>query len=147
MSDIKCYKIVREINNKLYSFQISLAKIVEVQSLLKYNLEYKLNETMNCIENTFGIFCFKTLDSAIDYLLLTIKDIQVISATYDFKIFSAEGYEELEVPKEVSSIFYINNYYKNKFENSNFPIVMLPAPNDTICFKSIKLIKEFKWRN
>lgn len=127
-----CYKVVRIFNDRLYSCIVSNIERIS-ESKLNYTLEYKLNEKTKCIDGTFGIFCFDDFSNALGFR--NNNNCSVLN----LKIFICEGFGEIKKPSKIPKCDLIDAFYKKIYK---FTTDLIPVPEGTICFKSIKLLKE-----
>ena len=104
----------------------------------EYSIQYSRYNITKTLPNTLGLFCFKNYKKAVNYYINT--DIKG-------RMFEVIGYNPIDVHKVagVLSSLYLDNFYK-RFRYDKLGIMIsnnyIFPPNNTICFESIKLIKE-----
>ena len=100
-----CYKFVSKQENGMYSMIIDG----------KYRLLYQLNKKTSMIENTIGLFCWKT-KKAIDSWLNIGNCTKKFKANY--VILKVEGKNRIRRPKIISNYIYekgLNNFYRGDY--------------------------------
>lgn len=107
----------------------------------KYCIQYSKYSIIKCFPNSLGIFCFNTFHNAIKFR----DEMNKIG-----RIFKVIGYNPITPYKINGSLFtdYLDKFYKN-LKNDRMGVMIsgyYPFPvNDTVCFRSIKLIKEITY--
>lgn len=150
---MKCYKVTDSENKSLIissnTFTNTSTSDFEsnsdyVESKNKYSLSYKLNKITQSSDNTLGVFCFKTLDDAKEY----IDKFEEAGWQFDYKIYECDGYNEKELPNcilgGIIAEGYLDQYYNTNIPESerNLYFNSQPPEESFICFESIKLLKE-----
>jgi hypothetical protein len=107
-----------------------------------YSLHYKLNKITKAPANTLGVFCFKTLDDAKDF-----DNFWKIHNRIKTTIFECKGYNKISLKNGIlSSVInkgFLDLFYNDKISDKENYLYFnsRTAPDEFICFESIKPIK------